>query len=82
MVTMKGARTGLVYKVWSNNATNSVWNATMEWYEITVLLGLICIAGIILLRAVRQKKWCPGIYGDGKNNPEDKSEKPADSPGE
>jgi hypothetical protein len=39
----------------------------MGWKDILALLVLVLIAGIILYRAIRKKKWCPAVYGSAKN---------------
>jgi hypothetical protein len=35
----------------------------MGWKDLLFLMALVAIAGVILYRALRNKKWCPAIYG-------------------
>lgn len=39
----------------------------MAWTDIAFMLFLFAVAGFILYRALRKKKWCPAVFGSGDN---------------
>jgi hypothetical protein len=52
----------------------------MEWKDILVLVGVVLVAGILLYRAIRKKKWCPAVFGDAADAPKDDKKPDSENP--
>ncbi len=55
----------------------------MDWKDILFLLVIICGAVFILYRTVKNKKWCPDIYGSGScgiDKKDGKKKRPSNNP--
>jgi hypothetical protein len=42
----------------------------MELTDILMLVALFLVAGIVLYRTIRKKKWCPAVFGNSSTTNE------------